>query len=415
VISRGLEIALLVPAFAALLSGAATAAWLWHVPPWLADGTFLLFGLALASLLRARRRAPASDSLDPRLQAAFWAASAVALASAVMHLFRFPYGGNDAWIIWNLRARWLFRAGPGGVASAFSPDILFWSHTDYPLLLPQLIARGYRIAGHEWQAIPACLGLLFGAVCVAVVVATLRQTDRSRGLLGGLALVSTPPFLMAAADQLADVPLAAFVTGSVALLVTRKRGDPVPLLAAGAFAGMAAWTKNEGALHLALIALAVLLDERRLRPVLFFVSGALPFLALLVTFKLQVPPNDLLQASASAAFHRFLDPARWGTLLRLVLRRIVLLQVWGLHLVAVLAFVLFLRRRSRPCPGCEWLSWMPAATVLADLAILLAQPHDASYMFKVTIDRLLVQIWPAILLLVGTRSFAQWAPRATAR
>jgi hypothetical protein len=58
---------------------------------------------------------------------------------------------------------------------------------------------------------------------------------------------------------------------------------------------------------------------------------------------------------------------------------------------------------------------MPAATVLADLAILLAQPHDAAYMFKVTIDRLLVQIWPAILLLVGTRSFAQWAPRATAR
>jgi hypothetical protein len=414
-ISRGLEIALLVPAFAALLSAAATAAWLWHVPPWLADGAFLLLGLALASGLRARRRAPAGDAVDRRLQIAFWAACAVALASAVTHLFRFPHGGNDAWIIWNLRARWLFRAGPGGEASAFSPEILFWSHTDYPPLLPQLIARGYQIAARESQAIPACLGLLFAAVSVAMVVAALRQTDRSRGLLGGLALVSTPAFVMAAADQLADVPLAAFVTGSVALLVTRERGDPVPLLAAGAFAGMAAWTKNEGALHLALIAFAVLLDERRLRSVLFFLSGALPFLALLVTFKLRVPPNDLLQTSANAAFHRFLDPARWWTLLRLVLRRIVLLQVWGLHLLAVLAFVLFLRRRSAPCPGCRWLSWMPAATVLAHLAILLGQPHEVAYMFRVTIDRLLVQIWPAILLLVGTRSFAQWPVRATAR
>jgi len=175
-ISRGLEIALLVPAFAALLSAAATAAWLWHLPPWLADGAFLLLGLALASGLRARRRGPANDTLDRPLHLAFWVASAVALASAVTHLSRFPHGGNDAWIIWNLRARWLFRAGPGGEASAFSPDILFWSHTDYPLLLPQLIARGDQIAGRESQAIPACLGLLFGGVSVALVVAALPFT-----------------------------------------------------------------------------------------------------------------------------------------------------------------------------------------------------------------------------------------------
>jgi len=414
-ISRGLKIALLVPAFAALLSGAATAAWLWHLPPWLADVVFLLPGLALAFSLRARGHTQAGDAADRRLVLAFWAAAAVALASAVAHLFRFPHGGNDAWIIWNLRARWLFRAGPGGEASAFSPDILFWAHTDYPLLLPQLIARGYRILGRESQAVSAFLGILFGAVSVAMVVAALRQIDRSRGFLGGLALVSTPPFVMAAADQLADVPLAAFVTGSVALLVTRDRGDPVPLVAAGAFAGMAAWTKNEGILHLALIALAVLLDERRLRSLLLLSCGALPFLALLVSFKLQVPANDLLQSAASAAFHRLLDPGRCWTLLRLALRRIVLLQVWGLHLVALIAFVLFLRKGSRPWAGCRWLSWMPAATIAAHLLVLLAQPHDVAYMFKVTIDRLLIHLWPAIILLIGTRSFAQRPDESTAR
>jgi hypothetical protein len=237
-------------------------------------------------------------------------------------------------------------------------------------------------------------------------MAALRQIDRSRAFLGGLALVSSPAFVMATADQLADAPLAAYVTGAVAVLVTRRHGDPVALMAAGAFAGMAAWTKNEGSLHLALIALAVLLDDRRLRSILLLLCGALPFLALLLSFKLfHAPPNDLLQSPVSAAFHHLIDGERAWTLLLLSLRRIVLPQVWGLHLVALVAFLLFLRKRTQARAGCGWLSWMPAGTILAELAILAAQPHDVSYMFRVAIDRLLIHVWPSIILLIGTRSF----------
>jgi hypothetical protein len=36
-------------------------------------------------------------------------------------------------------------------------------------------------------------------------------------------------------------------------------------------------------------------------------------------------------------------------------------------------------------------------------AILLGQPHDLTFMFKVTIDRLLIELWPAIILLVFAR------------
>ena len=167
----GLNIALLIPAFAALFSAAGTAAWMWHVPTWLADGVCLLIGGAIFWSLRAPGPSFATDDTDGRQQAAFWTASAIALACAVSHLLRFPDGAHDAWIIWNLRAKWLFRAAPGAVDSAFSPDILFWAHTDYPLLLPRLITRGYRIAGGESAAVPALVGILFGACAVAIVVA----------------------------------------------------------------------------------------------------------------------------------------------------------------------------------------------------------------------------------------------------
>src|SRR6266481_463287 len=180
-ISRGLKIALLGLAFVALFSGAATAAWLWHVPRWLADSSGLLLWLALASFLRPPDHGLRGDATDRRLEIAFWIACAVAVICTVSHLLRFPHGGHDAWIIWNLRARWLFRAAPGSVASAFSPDILFWAHTDYPLLLPQLIARAYEVAGRESQLVPASIGILFGACTVAIVVAALAQVERWRG------------------------------------------------------------------------------------------------------------------------------------------------------------------------------------------------------------------------------------------
>jgi hypothetical protein len=75
--------------------------------------------------------------------------------------------------------------------------------------------------------------------------------------------------------------------------------------------------------------------------------------------------------------------------------------------VALVAFLLCLRKRTQARAGCGWLSWMPAGTILAELALLAAQPHDVSYMFKVTIDRLLIHVWPSIILLIGTRSFVQ--------
>ena len=78
--------------------------------------------------------------------------AAVMVAAALLsHLRRYSDGGNDAFIIWNLRARWLYRAGED-FRSAFSPDLLFWSHADYPLLLPTILVRGFTVLGRARQS-----------------------------------------------------------------------------------------------------------------------------------------------------------------------------------------------------------------------------------------------------------------------
>lgn len=249
--------------------------------------------------------------------------------------------------------------------------------------------------------VPAVIAVLFTA-CLSGITVTGALQDRR--WMVGLALVTTPALVTQAATEQADVPLAAFVAAATAILLVRKRGDLRALAAAGAFASMAAWTKNEGLLHLLLLGTAAALDERRLKAALAFMIGALPFLLLLTMFKTQFAPrNDLLQVPVVAALQRLLMPERWLTLAVLLGRRVVLLQAWGLHLLALVAWVVFGRNRSALPAGARWLSWIPVVTVAIHLGILLAQPHDLTFMFKVTIDRLLLQLWPAILLVVSWR------------
>jgi hypothetical protein len=167
---------------------------------------------------------------------------------------------------------------------------------------------------------------------------------------------------------------------------------------------MAAWTKNEGSLHLLLMAAAVMLDERRARAALAFFLGALPLLALLAFFKFSYATrNDLLQMSLAPALARAMSPERWSALVPLLLRRIVLLQAWGLHLAGLVVWFAIFRRLTAKRPHLYWLSWVPFTTMATHLCILLCQPHDLVFMFKVTIDRLLIQIWPSILLLLSWR------------
>ena len=66
-------------------------------------------------------------------------------AAFVEHCRRYPEGGWDAWMIWDLRARFLVRAPD--FRDAFSPQMLPWAHQDYPWLLPGAVTQLWRATG----------------------------------------------------------------------------------------------------------------------------------------------------------------------------------------------------------------------------------------------------------------------------
>ena len=360
---------------------------------------------------------PAFDPAPRWLKRAFAAACVLASALVVEHVLRFPDGGWDAWMIWNLRARWIARAGPGFL-SAFSPDLVFWAHQDYPWLVPGAVAQAFLATGSEAYAIPAALAWLFAALAVALVTLTLAELRGARvGLLGGLVLVTTPCLLAFTANQQSDVPMGAMLLlATSALALALERDDARLLVLAGAGASMAAWTKNEGSVYaLAIVASLVLAGQGR--AALRFLAGALPGLALLVSFKLLVAhTNDLVHfTSGQTALDRALDLTRWGELSLAWLRRIVYFQNWALWLPAFIVALAVAPRPLAKAPRVLLTALALGCAVYVPMYIL--QPHPLLWFFRASIDRMFTHLWPSAILATmlalhpGAAAAARPAPR----
>lgn len=410
--ASGLRGALAVVAAAALGLGAESAV---YATSLLAAGpratAWSEMGLAIAgiALLALRRRpfeAPpvASDPAPRSLQVLFAGGCAVCAAALAAQTWRFPEGGWDAWMIWNLRARFLYR-GAEGFRAAFSPAMVYLVHQDYPFLVPGIVAQGFGWIGRETAGVPIAVAALYGCMLVSAVVAAGRSLAGSRwALMAGLAIVALPCFPTFAADQQSDVPLALYLLLASALIDLRQ-----PLLA-GFAAGLAAWTKNEGALYAGLFTLALFWRSRDRRAPFFFVAGASPLLFLFAAYKLfVVPPTDLAALSTRASVLRnAIDVSRWLELAWLLIRRLFYVQRFGLWLVAEVLALLLLLPKHRPGPVGTAL--LLACAALS--AIYLLQPFSLQWIVRTSVDRLIVQLWPAAVLATAT-ALAQ--ARTTAR
>jgi len=373
----------------------------------LKDAAVALGGVALIAVRRRSTPAPQSvrevrDVPPPWLAATFALACAVVCLVFVEHSIRAPEGGFDAWMIWNSRARFIVRADDFRIA--FSPRLLFWTHQDYPWLLPGLVAQWFAIGRTESPVIRVALAFAFGAATVAIVTCSLARLRGPRAaLVGGLAMCSIPCFATFAASQQADVPLAAFVALAAALLAIAL-DDPQrplrPLLLAGFAAGLGAWTKNDGIVYLVCIPAALLLRLRDVRAAGIFALGSAPLLALLFAFKLGLsPPNDFLLFTTRADFlARFVDARRWLEVIRLALRQVVYFQDFGLWVVGAAVLAVVLRRRLRADAAASVLGVSVLLALVLFGAIYVLQPHALGWMFWSSASRLFVQMWPALIV-----------------
>jgi len=337
-----------------------------------------------------------------------------------------PHGRWDAWLIWNMHARFLARAGEAWRTVFTLP--MDWSHWDYPLLLPLAIVRGWKYTGGESIYVPAIVALIFTLLTAGLLLfAVARLKNLAGGLAASMLLIATPFFILMGISQFADVPFSFFILATVVLLFsyefdTQKYSGP--LMMAGVSAALAAWTKNEGILFFAVVGV-VLLSAAAWRQkgreaaarIVWFLAGALPVLLCVIYFKIHLaPPNDLTTgfAAGETALSKLADPGRYAVIVKdffvtafnFTKGPVDLRAGGGLHpgLVNILlpaAWLGFMgvSRDPKIRPGILTTAAILLLMLAGYFAVYLLTPLPLEYHLATSLNRLYLQLWPSFIFL----------------
>jgi hypothetical protein len=332
------------------------------------------------------------------------------IGSSVIHVERYPNGLTDGWAIWNSHAKYLASGG-----KTWAVDIQNTFHPDYPLLLPGSVVHAWRYIGNNSPEASGFVGILFEVASIGVLLATLtRLRSPVLGLLLAFVLIGSPAYLYNAATEYADVPLAAYIVSTIALICLYESDESKPLglvALAGFMAGCAAWTKNEGMPFL-MATVAVLLAPifwsgfATARRIAGFAAGlAIPVFAI-VYFKLAIaPPNDIFGNRNSAdLLEKISDSSRYLMILKSYRQTGWTFGGWVFNpILPLLAFIGLGGVDKAVLRSYCWRAGIAIIVMLqvAYFAIYVITPLPLDYHLNSSLDRLLIHVWPACLLLAG--------------
>lgn len=301
-----------------------------------------------------------------------------------------PGGEYDAAAIWNLRARYLAAGSPSWRYAV--SDKTGTNHPGYPLLTSSFISRTWTILGDTRSSTPAWFGLMLPVVTLGVLFGSVTLlSGETLGLLAVLILLATVGFVSQVTAQYADIPLSYYILSSLALLVLSEWSPPM-LFLSGAFAGFAAWTKNEGWPFVALIC-AIALWRGTVK---WIAAGAAFPLILTLAFKIFLVDGReaMFPKTLSDAVKMILTGGRWGEIIGSFVGSFWTLGFPWAHpllLMAILAWAFGIAKRQ------WWLLIPPLGLLATDFGIYLITANDLTWHLGTSNNRVIVQVWPAIL------------------
>ncbi len=165
----------------------------------------------------------------------------------------------DAFAIWAFKAKVAVLQPLRPLPSAFTDPGLSYSHQDYPLGFPLLVAGAYAAVGRVDVAAGKLVLIPIYLALVGVVYGGVRRYHRRGLAVTVTALVVAAPTLARNAQlSVAETPLVLMFAATASMLLRWvERRDRRDLLLAGGFAAAAAFTKNEGLGLLPIYAVAV--------------------------------------------------------------------------------------------------------------------------------------------------------------
>jgi hypothetical protein len=348
------------------------------------------------------------NNLNRVISISFFTTVFSSIVSFVIFSLKDPHGNWDAWFIWNVHARFIYRLNHLADFFKNCPD---WSHPDYPQLVSALVARSWQYIGHERLIVSIIIAMLFTFGLVFLLSSSLSIfKSKNQGYLAGMIMLSTFTFIQQGATQCADIPIAFFFLATLILLSLKdKFNENSLLILAGIVAGISAWCKNEGLLFIISIFIArfiaILMEKgfkNAVKEIMLFFVGLFPVLAGIIYFKTLTPVNDLfLNQGINEIITRILTPARYTEIFSqfLITVKYYFGRLSGLPLLVLYALLVGVNVKKEYKTSFITTIIMLCLMITGYFGIYLITPHDLHWHLSTSLYRLLLQLWPCLLLL----------------
>ena len=182
---------------------------------------------------------------------------AILLSYQSIHL---PYGGYDAWSLWNYRAQTVFNSDPHWTG-IFHNEI----QGKHPWLLPFFVVHSWVFAGHQTILGPLMIALATSIATIGLLTCALAEDiGWVKALLGGLFLFFIPYFGWHSINQYACI-LVAYYTLAACICLKKATLDIYNKkywILSALFLGFLAFTKDEGMVLAAAILISCLIFLR---------------------------------------------------------------------------------------------------------------------------------------------------------
>jgi hypothetical protein len=304
---------------------------------------------AVLSFLFRRPARPQGARTSGRGTWALVAALSVPLLVFTLESIAEPMWTTDYLAIWGYKAKTIFLSGSIPRRLFLDPST-FWSHPEYPLLLPLSLASLSALLGRFDDQAMALLYPALGAATVLLLFGHLR-----RRVSFGAATVATIltaccfPLYRGVNVGAAEIPLAfAFVLAATAALDAIEQDTLSARLRLLIASHVCATLKQEGALFAGLLALALLVRWLALRRN----TSPIPALCLFLPATLHLAARRVLTAAVPHTDYDFslLSPGRWSDWSARgleVVRHLVRVELAAdaIPIAGLIVFFLFSRRR----------------------------------------------------------------------
>ena len=308
-----------------------------------------------------------------------------------------PQGAWDSWMIYNRAARFFHRGGTHWT-DAFSPDLYWYFHADYPPMLSLNIASGWDTLGEETVRMPMLIGgaFLFGSAGL-MFAGVNAYKSLGQASLAIVMLLGISAYIEQGSRQVDDVPLSFFIlaTGILIFLYVLKSQREL-LILAGLSAGLAAWTKNEGIIFMliSLVALGVAYWKELKQVFPWYLFGLAIPLSILIYFKVFLaPPGDLF-TDIPSQLAQVSDLDRHRELLHQMGLDLMSLLNWKLLLVY--ALILGVEKPGKSLPAYLAVLIAILLQLVGYYSIFIISPHALAWHIS-ALYRLLLQIGPLIV------------------